>query len=358
MFKLSSKYYNLFLVGSFLIANITQSYFHQELISSSKYHIHPVIIFCYISLCISGYSLTQLINENNNSIYKTIKTLFKLDYKTGIQIIVCDSLADFLNTLPRSIKNLHYSSHAVIEKTDSLVSLIFAIFVRKNIRSDDFYAAIFTTIGILIYFTKIMGEFSSMSLLSLGTISIIASKIALEMSIFTEGTVVRSKKISENHVLFLTNIGAPITFIIGLILLPDIKEDVFNSFYFTFPLFLVTFLVILFTISIQINDIYLSFFMLLLGTILTPICLTLTQKLLENYVEYGMVFLIGSMWVLLMKIKMKCHAQNFSGITFTIMTAIIFTFKVTIRAPTIFDPVILLTLGFITAGTFCKSMSN
>lgn len=334
---------NILLSGSFLVVSITQSYLYSDLTKSSTYGVHPIVLFCYISLCISGYAFVAMVEENRG-LYKTMLTIVQAPMNIVSVIMLTDSFGDFLNTTPRMNKMINYSMHATIEKSDMVVSFLFAYFVKKNATIYDFISTLFTMVGILMYFSGVI-NLSSIHILSIGTASIILSKFCLEVSIYTEGMAIRSKKLSENHVLFLSNIAAPFTFMVGLYFLPDITTEVMNSFYsislpITFTLYL---------IGIMVIDNWWVNWPLRLGFVMiTPDILNVFGL---DFKRYILTISIGILWIVMMKIKMACHTNNFSGLQFALLNAVIFAFKVSINAHSIFDFHLLAAISFITLGT-------
>ena len=327
--------YHFLLSLSYITASILQSYAYVQVTAV----VNPIILFCYISLCISSYGFISML-EDNKTFAKTIEKLYSMPFKTFLTIVFFDSLADFFNTIPRVIKGLDYSSHAILEKSDSIFALLFAIFVRKNAKCIDYISTIFIIIGISIYFLKILPNFAE-NILSLATLSICLSKLFLEVSIFIEGETVRTLEYTENHVLFLTNIGAPITFAIGLLFFPEILFDLYKDLLIHYEIFIYTIIFIIWYIIIP----YLS-----------PILLSyIIYTIKEDKIKLMMMF-VGIMWIVMMKIKMKCHLENFSNITFSIMTAIIFCFKAVIKAEDIFNEILLTTIFFVTLGTLTKAL--
>ena len=349
---------NAILSVSYIGLSVVQSYCFSNATDPNTYKVNPIVQFCFTSFCVALYAFVMFLKENENCLIKTFNKIASVDITTTIQILTWDALADVLNTFPKCCPNLNYSQHAVIEKSDIFISLLYAIFVRKNVKISDYTSTFFTLIGVGIYFRNILmsGSFTTI-LLSGITLMIALSKLSLEQAILVEGKVVRMKIISDSHMLFLTNIMAPISFLILLNIISPfsqsiqiLKESILLNFYELKSLFLTVTMVAI--VNIPVRTTLLSFFKIgFVHAIIYKIYLAFNDDKFQLYAY----LCIGSIaWISIMSVKLKCHAKNFSGIAFSLFSTIVFAYKVTLKANYLYDYNLLATILFIASGAFVK----
>ena len=355
LFNMNSTTLSLLYIG----LSIIQSYCFSTVTDPKIYKVNPIVQFCFTSFCVALYAFVQFVKENDNSIVKTYKKITSISASMTVQILTWDALADVLNTFPRCCPNLDYSQHSVIAKSDILISLFYAIFVRKTAKLNDYISTALTLIGVGIYFRNILlSNGFTMILLSGITLLITLSKLSLEQAILTEGQVVRMKIVTDSHILFLTNIMASVSFLVLLYALSPfspmvetIKTDVLQNFYDLYPLFMTTFLV-------AISAIPSKLLMIRAGLISVAVYNIILLNDSDSAYLYTYLCVGSIAWISLMSVKLMCHAKNFSGIMFSLLSTIIFTYKVTLKAPSLYDPSLIATILFVCLGAFVKSIDK
>lgn len=282
---LHSKYYY---VSIYLVCSILQSFQYVKLILN--YDVHPVILFCYISMAISTFYLSQ------HKITFTYK-----NYKIALTIIIYSGITNILNTLPRTIPGINYSSYNVIAKSDVIISFVYSFFVFKNIKFIDICSTILIFGGMVCYY------FNSMAInISMAALAIVLSKIGLEQSLSLEKYCIQHKIFSPEEILILSNSIYPIVFVGYAIFFPEIIANLITHM----DTFCLTFLLFIHNDVFSIMSVYIC-------------CNEKTQTFLS----------IGLLWVILLKVKMECHRFKVTNLNFAGLSSVIFIFRVFMQSP-------------------------
>ena len=71
----------------------------------------------------------------------------------------------------------------------------------------------------------------------------------------------------------------------------------------------------------------------------------------NNLKEFYILFIIGFLWIIIINIRGLCHIKNFTGITYSIISSIVFIFKALFIGDKIdiklFFSIILITLSLL-----------
>ena len=149
--------------------------------------------------------------------------------KTMITIMSIDVFTDFLNTLPLLLPRMSITLHAILQRSQIAFSIPINLWMGKPITLRETLAAAISTLGVIVYVYEDVSskppkdtQSSLDGIFIMGIISVVVSKIAMEMSQIVEMEAVQ-KGTPKAGVLLLTNVlGAPLVLI--LMQLGDSKE--------------------------------------------------------------------------------------------------------------------------------------
>ena len=157
------------------------------------------------------------------------RTFSAIGRRSAVTVLVVDLFTDLLNAVPLLLPAMTFTLHSVLQRSQTFFAILVSLCAGRHVSLRETAGACISAVGVMVFVAQEQRSEqtqTSLWLLALSITSVIASKLALEVSQQVEMQVVQQGA-PKAAMVFLTNVLAVPVSAAGIILLNyDTRQDI------------------------------------------------------------------------------------------------------------------------------------